>query len=372
MTRSLLTLAAASLIALSGTAHAAAIAPEPASKHVGPNRDLKPENRNAALRYWAACSVISTDMTRAVADVDYEKTPAAKSDTLPDEYKRAAEQLSGWTSREFIDASRLARCDFEIDYENGVETLLPHLGKLRTGARLTRFDARRAAIEERPLDSAEAIAAMFRMGVHVSGDGYLISSLVGNAIMAIATEEATMQRAAGSLNDEAAKIVLAELRKLDASDPAGARASLDAEKDSMFPWIARTFQGPTAGRDLVERLGGMAPEESGADMLNRKLVAAMNQAQLAEASANAIRAYDELLAAWDTGADAPKAIKDLEARVAAGDYGAVAAMLLPSISKAHAATTRGAEATKALIEKLEKPVAANTTSAPASKEPSGR
>jgi hypothetical protein len=74
--------------------------------------------------------------------------------------------------------AKLRKCDWGLDYRDGVSMLLPHVAKSRTLARLAALDARRA-LEAGQSDRARDDAyGMFALARQVGGDHTLVSMLV--------------------------------------------------------------------------------------------------------------------------------------------------------------------------------------------------
>ncbi len=99
-------------------------------------------------------------------------------------------------------AARRSSCDWGIPLrEDGFDTLLPHLGGVRTLAELLALDARLALSERRFNDAAESIQAGLAMARHVDEGGLLIQSLVAAAIDAMMLREVeTWAQVPGSPN----------------------------------------------------------------------------------------------------------------------------------------------------------------------------
>jgi hypothetical protein len=72
--------------------------------------------------------------------------------------------------------------DFGLDYTQGFELMLPHLGKLRNIGRLMAADAAVRLHDGDASGAAGEIASAYRIADHLPADEILISSLVGQAV----------------------------------------------------------------------------------------------------------------------------------------------------------------------------------------------
>src|SRR5262245_13141190 len=99
--------------------------------------DAKPGlGANAAIKYWQACALLPA------LDKDQEK--------LLDQWNKvpldaAAQKLieKSRNSRVYLQrGAKLPRCDWSLNYEDGIFLLLPHAGKSRALARLVALHAR--------------------------------------------------------------------------------------------------------------------------------------------------------------------------------------------------------------------------------------
>src|SRR5262249_41805577 len=136
---------------------------------------------NAAMKYWQAFA------------------------QLPPRDEAQQEQLKNWLTTALNDAARklvgggekrllypppraaLPRCDWSLDYEDGVGLLLPHLDKARTLTLLACLRARIALADGRPADGLDDLLATLVMGRQVA-DPIMICLLVDQNIEANAIE----------------------------------------------------------------------------------------------------------------------------------------------------------------------------------------
>jgi hypothetical protein len=117
-----------------------------------------------------------------------DQIPVQEAAALLAQYRQALDQVMNATLHE--------HCDWQIPIRReGSAALLPHLGEMRSAARLLALDIRLSIREGRLDDAIERLRAGLTMARHV-GDDLLISGLVGAAItqQMIATIEDFIQQ----------------------------------------------------------------------------------------------------------------------------------------------------------------------------------
>jgi hypothetical protein len=134
--------------------------------------ELPPVSDNAALQYWQAFAMLPA------LDASQEKM----LETPPDgPLNEAAVKLVDQSHASLLylhRGAKLRKCDWGLNYRDGISMLLPHVAKSRTLARLAALDARRAfeaGQSERARDDAYG---MFALARQVGGDHTLVSMLV--------------------------------------------------------------------------------------------------------------------------------------------------------------------------------------------------
>lgn len=318
-------------------------------------QEVKPEDRNAAIRYATIAYTHLPDLFAKTGDVDMTKV-GFDAAALPADFKAALDALKadgGETVRQVMEATKLRKCDFEPPWEQGVEVLLPHLGKMRTYTRLLRADARRLEIEGDADAAAERLAAMVRLARHATNDHILISALVGTAIGNAAMLETEDALAAGRLTRSARATVLAAISTLDSDDPFAIKPALRGEQRWILEWVKATFRGPDAGKKLVAT-GYLSPGES--DRSSKTLAAIqaisnMNEKQLHEAADRATQYYDKTISVWSKP-DAAEQLKSAEADLERGEFGHIAQVFAPAVTKAFDASRKAESRITALKQKL--------------------
>jgi hypothetical protein len=161
-------------LALSPPSPAAAQAPD-AKSHLGDN---------AALKYWTAFGLLpSLDKDQEKLLEEWNKVPLdAAALKLIDESRMSRQYL--------LRGARLPRCDWSLDYEDGIRLLLPHLSKSLTLARLAALDARHEFEQGHWQAGWDDVIALLKLARQVEMTPIMIGNLVGYRIEATAIEAA--------------------------------------------------------------------------------------------------------------------------------------------------------------------------------------
>lgn len=198
----------------------------PASAQPAPKGD-----DNAAMKYWQAFGLMPT-LTKDQEKIlhEWDKTPL----------DAAARKLiaQGKNSLKYLHrGAKLARCNWSLDYEDGVMLLLPHAGKARTLAQLAALRARSEFEKGDAKAGVADVVATLRLARHVQTDPVLIDQLVGYAIEMIASQVAGQYL-------PGAKDALADLSAgLDGLPPRTTVArSLELENESFVGWMIRELK----------------------------------------------------------------------------------------------------------------------------------
>jgi hypothetical protein len=140
---------------------------------------------NAALKYWQAFALLPTlDKGQQKVLEQWQKAP----------FDAVALKLIDRSSKSRLylqRAAKLPRCDWSLDYQDGIDLLLPHLGKARTLASLTALHARHEFEHGHWKTGAEDLTALLSLARHLEVDPPLIIQyLVGGAIETVAIQTA--------------------------------------------------------------------------------------------------------------------------------------------------------------------------------------
>mgnify|MGYP000116380519 CR=1 FL=1 len=131
-------------------------------------------SENAAQTYLSVYDALGKPLLDAVANGD-------AADAMLKQHAADIEKI--------VEASRSPSCDFGVDYSAGLETMLPHLGKLRPLARVLKADATRLLAAGDTDAAAKRVAALLRMAMQIAKPGRtMIELLVANAIALLATD----------------------------------------------------------------------------------------------------------------------------------------------------------------------------------------
>jgi hypothetical protein len=275
---------------------------------------------NAALKYWQAFAHLpprNDEQQRRIGD--WRATP------LDAQARRLVED----SQNSFLYLRRgaaLPRCDWSLNYEDGIGLLLPQLDRSRTLTLLTCLRARLALADGHPADALDDILAVFALGRHIS-DPIMVCLLVDyhleqNAIDAVAMMLPKL--------DAAALRRVAE--RLDALPKAGTlEQTLVSERDYFSTWAIRWLkEQEQSGGDLRAKVKSlMAGSESEDEILRlvddksaKRLIQALEELRpfYEEQSRLVSLPREQFLAQWP----------DLEKRQSAN---ATAKAMLPSVIK---------------------------------------
>lgn len=335
------------LALLSGTALAAAAPTPPAI--VAPladealDRPIRwPAPTNAAPIYWRGFMLHATN--ESLKGVDWTLLTADDDEAGYRLTSAEIEQLSEVQSiiATALRARSVPSANWEIDYELGVNALLPHLGPMRNMARLLAADIRRCVTEndiDGAIDRFEALHAMSR---HVRGDGILISSLVSAAITNLATTQTSHFLAQVELTTAQRDRLVAAVDAYGKDDPFAVRQAITNEGVWLTAWLAeKVREGSfTQEMDMLFSLG------DGSDAGAIERIKRLSDDAMLEELRSCRRYYADAVSVWSE-TDAVDRLEALEALVQEGHYGRIAQVLAAALSKSHAADQRGHAALEA-------------------------
>src|SRR5262245_2562587 len=186
---------------------------------------------NAALKYWLAFANMNYDKDQEKILEEWNKVPLdAKTDKLLDNSRPHLLQMHR--------GAQIDRCDWGLDYEDGVSMLLPHLAKARNLTRIAALDIRREFARGNSAAAVQTGLDALAMARHTNADFTLISILVR------IVNEATLFEALGAglpKTDAASLTKLAAA--LDAPRGGGTVSeSIKGEKEFMAKWLIRKLK----------------------------------------------------------------------------------------------------------------------------------
>jgi hypothetical protein len=305
-------------------------------------RDAKPDRgANAAMKYWQAFGLLPTLDKKQVEFLQrWNKVPIAG----------AARKLidSSSMSRLYLHrAAQLPHCDWNLNYEDGIRLVLPHIAKARTLGFLAALHARQAFEQGRWKAGARDVADLLKMARHLKSDRTIFSHLVGYLI-----ELTAIEAAAPYLPKLKDVLPGAVSPVLEAPGGATLAQMVRLEKQIGAQWLIRELKSAEkrkkGGWQAVWKEILDIPDEGGGGSNRAAAKAAKTFKQAIDLLEDLLPRYDELakLAAlpWkEFDAQYPKFAK--KARAA----NALAGFVLPSMDKVAAAQRRN-QAHRALFQ----------------------
>lgn len=332
---------AASFMACTCTAHGQTVK----SDEPSPYKTPATKDKNAALEYLTLRDLFDPEMLRLAGEEWGNNQPGwGPSEKLTVLLEEAQPLI-----RRLMEASKLPTSDFGIRYEDGFGALLPHLGHMRTFARMLGCDARRLAIAGRTDDAAERLCTCLRMASHLTSDRVLISSLVSIAISSLALNQAEILARDYGLSDSARREIVRSARRLLTDDPFGTRACIQMEKQLALNSITPFYKGKgdEAGRELVKQFKLWQ-----FDTEALKEIEPLNEQQIDEQMDLMDRYYGTLTGLW-TAKDAQERLQQLEERLTKGEFGLLVRHLAPALTKCRISTDKGIKDIKDVTALLE-------------------
>jgi hypothetical protein len=283
--------------------------------------------RNAALAYYQLGETFSREKRTAI-QVAWDAQASTEDATLPDEATRALLKESAHSIERIVRITEISECDWGIQYQDGFGTLLPHLGTLRSYARLLSYDAARCLAEGDKRGATDRYAAIYRLSKHGSTGDVLICSLVGVAIEARVQSCVKAQLDAGRIDVEMARTLLNAARGNVGEDTHRFRASLDVEAYMALDWVKGHYTGPNAGKQFVADMGDMQNEQ-----FDDPALLALDGDALAGEVEKTRPYYDAVRRVWGTP-EAPEKLAALSKEVGEGKFGKFT-HLLAAFDKSH-------------------------------------
>lgn len=220
--------------------------------------------------------------------------------------------------------------DYDLDYNQGFELILPHLSQLRSIAKLMQADALVRLHDGDTLGAADRLASVYRISGHTGGDRILISSLVGNAIFrgADSTVQLALDRAVFG-PAESAKLLRA-VNGFDESDPFNHLEAVMGEQEIAVDWLQRKFGDEAERLRMAESEEWLTNDEADALRLG-----AMTDEEFALSLDQYDRAMDKVVEAFamEDQEAARAALKQMEQAATDGELGFLAQLLMPALSR---------------------------------------
>jgi hypothetical protein len=148
-------------------------------------RDTKPDlGANAAMKYWQAFGLLPT------LDKDQAKLLQNCTEVPLDAAARKLIDKSSMSRLYLHRAVKLPRCNWSLNYEDGVRLVLPHAVKSLILARLAALHARQEFAQGHFQAGWDDVTALLKLARHVESDPMLLLALVRFRIEAIAIQAA--------------------------------------------------------------------------------------------------------------------------------------------------------------------------------------
>ncbi|MCA9274582.1 MAG: hypothetical protein KDA29_00995, partial [Phycisphaerales bacterium] len=291
---------------------------------------------NAALKYYRAWLLVDTELADVLVTGDDMGLVEGGSTKL---------EAAGGSVLALLDAAEDGAADWDIAYEDGPEAEIPHLGKMRSSAKILAADALRCAEAGDNAGAAERAAAVYLMAGQVSEDRIMISSLVGMAIANLGNELTIQLIEEGTLDADGAAMVLTAIRGGDSDDRFGIRDAIVGEWRMISEYLVSSAPDIDAGNWLLQTM------QMDIDDKVTKQVAQMDKQALLRELGGWSAFYGDMLSVWDSGD--LDAMRQVVERVKDGDFGPLTIVAAPSLTRAFDSNQRSKEDFRALIERLE-------------------
>ncbi|MFN8816166.1 MAG: hypothetical protein ACK5ZV_05485 [bacterium] len=299
---------------------------------------------NAAVVYYRYWSMLSREQTEAIRELGGELT-------VPDAAGR--EQLSKLLGEIQTASVGLARAttirdaEWNFEFDQGLNALLPELGQLRNTARLFVARARLALADGRADDAAKEIAQIFPLARHTAASPILISSLVSAAINSLGCASVEALLRDGRLTEAGRAVLLEAMQShMGGADPFKMAAAIQAERWLIAQWAEKEL----ASRNAADRLK-LITDLGGGNAAAAQLLANANVQQAAK---QADEYYAAVAAAWSR-ADADAELAKLEEKVKAGGFGPLAQVMGAAFVNAKRGENRAREAMAKAVAALKAP-----------------
>lgn len=283
-------------------------------------------SQNAATWYQRAL-----DAYQRVSEADtlLLNAYAAGQEPASDQVRAALMRAQGVLSN-FRRGAGLEYADYGLDYSQGFELLLPHLGSMRAATRLVRAEAMMHLNDGNMAAAAASLGDVYRSSNHLGDDGIIISSLVGAAVFKHADEGVQIGIDRAAFGSEESLALYQSINSLPQTDPFRMVDAIAGEQQIAVSWMEQTWGNAEDRQGLDDYLKNVAlgpdsPEFGFASMTDEEFAGEISQ-------------YDQLMdsivtAFADPDRDAAKAELDrIEAEIEAGVHGALASVITPAPS----------------------------------------
>lgn len=313
---------------------------------VAPTRAQSDNTKNAATWYERAFEDLERFTPEEMEKIEeYRGNPgAAPSPEVRNLLNRAAPIIDN-----LMRASAQGYSDFGLDYSAGFDLLLPHLGKMRSIARLVQADSAMRLADGDGNGAAARIAALYRLADHSGDDHILISSLVSRAIFEVADTSAQSGFDRGAFDPAAAAVLLRSTSAFDQADPFQGLEALMMEQTLCVNMIREHFaaEDPERRSEIL----GLLTSEAGMD----ERFANLSPEDLDQSLNQYTALMDRYVVAFtqEDPETARAMLADIEKGFETGEYGLIAQLLTPALGRAYESMLSGRDKLHARIELLE-------------------
>ena len=285
--------------------------------------------KNAATWYRRAIEAyqsLPTDVKKSLWEFDWSNPNAP----ISDEFRLALAQVQP-VLRLAHRGARQGYSDFDLDYAQGVDLLLPHLSSMRGITWAMHNDALLRLRDGDTAGAAAAVASMYRMSGHLSSDRIIISSLVGQALFSAGemVAQAGVDGAAFTADDSAT--MMEALRDFSATDPFEYVEAIAMEQEIMLGWIAENYSGEDGTERLADYFGLF--NENAAEQ--KEQLAAMTEEEFSESLDQVDQLTNRVIEAFsDPDQDAGRAaMVEITEQIYAGEHGVMAMVMIPAYNR---------------------------------------
>ncbi len=315
------------------------------------------DNRNAASWYnrvieefgWnhetqsAGESLLTNEQWELVAH--YRDNPG----TVPSPELRQALNRAGTLMNSVRRGAREAQSDFGLDYSQGFELRLPHLGYLRQAARIMQVDALVRLHDGDATGAVDRLASLYIMAGHCGNDRVLISSLVGQHIFQAADNIGQRALDLGTLDPAQCNTLLHAMQRLEANDPFAMVEGIAMEQVLAGDWMAQALAPEEKRREFFGQNDWLTGDEQADAMIT-----AMSEDEFLDQ----IDQYDQMMVRvvdafmQEDPQQGRAQLEQIEQEVQAGEFGVLAGALAPSFLRVFDKWQDGVEQFQQRLEQL--------------------
>ena len=172
-----------------------------------------------------------------IEDESGSEIPYYENDNWDNNAHALQEQMSPLVTRA-REIANMEHCDWGLDYSQGFDMLLPHLGRIREVQKILQYSIRAEVDKGNTSSALSEIDTMLGVTSHNLGSKTIIGSLVANSCFNLATSEKGI---IDSVEDaEQLEALLVSVNRFDEFDPFGLRGNIGDEKEMAVNWLKNT------------------------------------------------------------------------------------------------------------------------------------